>query len=132
MSAQIRAERKAYYDRLEQTQKGTLDITVWMDWFLDCLDRAIQGTESTLACVFQKARFWEKHISFCFNDRQRLMLNKLLDGFEGNLTSSKWSSIAKCSQDTATRDIQALMDAGILIRNHGGGRSTSYSLPAEE
>lgn len=128
MSAQIRAERKAYYDILEHTQKGTLDITDWMDWFLDCLNRAILGTEGVLSRVFQKAEFWEKNKTFHFNDRQRLMLNKLLDGFEGKLTSGKWAVIAKCSQDTAGRDIQALTDAGILVRNQGGGRSTSYSL----
>lgn len=131
MSAQIRAERKAYYDVLEHTQKGTMDVSDWMEWFLGCLDRAIQGTEDTLARVFQKARFWEKHGSFSFNERRRLMLNKLLDGFEGNMTSGKWAKIAKCSQDTAARDIQALIEAGILVKNPGGGRSTSYALLLE-
>jgi len=128
MSAQIRAERKTYYDVLEHTQKGTMDVSTWMEWFLECLDRAIQGTEETLARVFQKARFWENYGSFPFNERQRLMLNKLLDGFEGNMTSGKWAKIANCSHDTAARDIQALIEAGILAKNPGGGRSTSYAL----
>lgn len=128
MSTQIRTERKAYYDILEHIQKGSMNITSWMEWFLSCLDRTIQGTEDTLARVFQKARFWEKHSTFAFNERQRLMLNKLLNGFEGNLTTGKWAKIAKCSQDTAARDIQALIDSDILIKNPGGGRSTSYSL----
>jgi Fic family protein len=132
MSTQIRKERKAYYDILEHTQKGTMNITLWMDWFLSCLDRAIQGTEDTLARVFQKTRFWEKYSTFVFNERQRLMLNKLLNGFEGNLTTGKWAKIAECSQDTAARDIQALIEAAILIKNPGGGRSTSYSLLSEK
>ena len=128
MSTQIRAERKAYYEILERTQKGKMSVTLWMDWFLECLDRAIQGTEDTLARIFQKAKFWERFGAFPFNDRQRLMLNKLLDGFEGSLTSGKWAKIAKCSQDTAARDIQTLIDADVLIKNPGGGRSTSYAL----
>ena len=128
MSAQIRAERKAYYDILEKTQKSGLDVTDWMTWFLDCLDRAISGTESALAAVFRKARFWEKNARKTINGRQRFILNKLLDGFEGKLTSSKWARLAKCSQDTASRDIQALIDQGILAKDAAGGRSTSYSL----
>ena len=128
MSAQIRAERRAYYDILEKTQKASLDITDWMEWFLDCLDRAISGTESTLAAIFRKANFWEKNARKTINERQKLMLNKLLDGFEGKLTSSKWAEIAKCSQDTASRDIQALIEQGILLKDESGGRSTSYSL----
>jgi len=128
MSAQIRQERKAYYDMLEKTQKGDLDITPWLEWFLNCLDRAISSTEETLGSVLQKARFWQSHKDVPFNDRQRLMLNKVLDGFEGKLTSSKWAKIAKCSQDTALRDILDLMERGILIKDAGGGRSTSYSL----
>ncbi len=128
MSTQIRAERKAYYDVLEHTQKGSMDVSDWMEWFLGCLDRAIQGTEDMLARVFQKAQFWDEHGSFPFNERQRLMLNKILDGFEGNVTSGKWAKITKCSQDTATRDIQALIEAGILAKNPAGGRSTSYAL----
>lgn len=132
MSTQIRAERTAYYDVLEHTQKGSMDVSAWMEWFMGCLDRAIQGTEDMLARVFQKAQFWDEHGSFPFNERQRLMLNKILDGFEGNVTSGKWAKIAKCSQDTATRDIQALIEAGILAKNPAGGRSTSYALLLKE
>jgi Fic family protein len=128
MSAQIRVERKAYYDMLEATQKGELDITPWLEWFLGCLDRAFDGAEQTLAAVFQKADFWKKHAAAKINDRQRDILNRLLDGFEGKLTSSKWALIEKCSPDTALRDIQDLIDQGILVKDEAGGRSTSYSL----
>ncbi|HEV8721181.1 MAG TPA: Fic family protein [Candidatus Binatia bacterium] len=128
MSAQIRTERKTYYEMLEKTQKGGLDVTPWLEWFLGCLDRAFDGTEKTLGSVLQKARFWEVHAAAQLNDRQRLMLNKLLDGFEGKLTSSKWAKIAKCSQDTALRDILDLVNQAILAKDTAGGRSTSYSL----
>jgi len=128
MSAQIRLERKAYYDTLEATQKGGLDITQWLEWFLGCLDRAFDGAEKILAAVFQKAEFWKKHGSAPLNERQRDMLNRLLDGFEGGLTSSKWAAIEKCSPDTALRDINELVARNILKRDTGGGRSTSYSL----
>lgn len=128
MSAQIRLERKAYYDILETTQKGDLDITNWLAWFLDCLDRALDGTEAQLETVFRKARFWENPATDNLNERQRLVLNKLLDGFEGKLTSSKWAKIAKCSQDTALRDIQDLLTRGILSKDASGGRSTNYLL----
>ena len=128
MSAQIRQERNAYYDKLEKRQKGTLDITDWLEWFLGCLDRAFDGTETTLSVVFRKARFWERHTDTPLNERQRLILNKLLDGFDGKLTSSKWAKLAKCSQDTAHRDILDLVRHGILIKDPAGGRSTSYSL----
>lgn len=128
MSSQIRLERNDYYDILKETQTGTLDVTAWMEWFLGCLDRAIGNTESSLAGVFRKAKFWENHAEKNLNDRQRLMLNKLLDGFDGKLTSTKWAKIAKCSQDTAQRDIQALIDQNILVKDEAGGRSTSYSL----
>jgi Fic family protein len=128
MSAQIRLERKAYYDMLEATQKGELDITAWLEWFLGCLDRAFDGAEQTLAAVFQKADFWKKYAAAKINERQRDILNRLLDGFEGKLTSSKWALIEKCSPDTALRDIQDLVDQGILVKDEGGGRSTSYSL----
>lgn len=128
MSSQMRAERKTYYDILENTQKASLDVTEWMAWFLDCLGRAISGTESTLASVFRKARFWEKNAGKTINERQKLMLNKLLDGFEGKLTSTKWAKIAKCSQDTAQRDIQGLIEQRVLVKDAAGGRSTSYSL----
>lgn len=128
MSAQIRQERKAYYEILEATQKGGLDITEWLSWFLACLSRAFDGAEGILAGVLNKARFWEKHAGDPLNDRQRGMLNRLLDGFEGKLTSSKWATIEKCSPDTALRDITDLLGRGILVKDEGGGRSTSYSL----
>jgi Fic family protein len=128
MSAQIRNERKTYYEMLERTQRGGLDVTPWLEWFLACLDRAFDSTEKTLASVLQKARFWEAHAARQLNDRQRLMLNKLLDVFEGKLTSSKWAKIVKCSQDTALRDILDLVNQGILTKDAAGGRSTSYSL----
>ena len=128
MSAQIRLERNDYYEILEQTQKGTLDVTAWMQWFLGCLDRAFDGAEATLSGVLRKARFWEAHAGESFNDRQRKIVNRLLDGFEGKLTSSKWAKLAKCSQDTAHRDINDLVKRGILAKDAAGGRSTSYSL----
>jgi Fic family protein len=128
MSAQIRVERDAYYGGLEETQKGTLDITERLEWFLACLDRALDGAESTLAAVLRKARFWESSQSVPFNERQRLLLNMLLDGFDGKLATSKWARIAKCSQDTALRDILDLVKRGILTKAAAGGRSSSYSL----
>jgi Fic family protein len=128
LSAQLRLERNVYYAQLEAAQKGGLDITAWLEWFLGCLSRALRATEQTLAKVLAKARFWEQHVTFPFNARQQQLLNQLLDGFEGKLTSSKWALIAKCSQDTATRDIQSLLDQGILVREAAGGRSTSYRL----
>ena len=128
MSAQIRAERKAYYDILEATQKGGPDITPWLEWFLGCLDRAITGSEEALSSVLGKARFWDRHSGEALNERQRLMLNRVLNGLEGKLTSSKWATIAKCSQDTAARDIDDLIKRGILRKDEPGGRSTSYSL----
>lgn len=128
MSAQIQVERNDYYKKLEISQRGTLDITAWLTWFLECLGRAINGAEGTLAEVLRKAHFWETHIETPLNKRQRLILNRLLDGFEGKLTSSKWSKLAKCSQDTALRDITDLLERGILTRDEAGGRSTSYSL----
>lgn len=128
MSAQIRQERAAYYNLLEQTQKATMDVTAWMEWFLACLGRAIDGAQTTLAAVLSKARFWERLRAVPLNERQRLMLNRLLDGFEGKLTTSKWAKIAKCSSDTALRDILDLVERGILVRNPEGGRSTSYAL----
>ena len=128
MSAQIRLERNAYYDALEATQKGDLDITRWLEWFLACLDRAFGGAEAVLSSVFRKSEFWKAQATVPFNDRQRDILNRLLDGFEGKLTSSKWAKIEKCSADTALRDINELVARGILARDEGGGRSTSYSL----
>ncbi len=117
-----------YYDMLESTQKGDLDVTPWMEWFLGCLDRAFDGAEKTLAIVFRKAEFWKRHSTTPFNERQRDIVNRLLDGFDGNLTSSKWATIEKCSADTALRDITDLLQRGLLKKNEGGGRSTSYSL----
>ena len=128
MSAQIRQERKAYYDILEKTQKGTLDVTPWMEWFLGCLDRAFGATEKTLAAVLRKARFWARLAGTAINERQRLVLNRMLDGFEGKLTSTKWAKIGKCSHDTALRDIQYLIEKDVLVKNPASGRSTSYSL----
>jgi Fic family protein len=131
MSAQIRNERDDYYDILERTQKGTLDVTPWVEWFLGCLGRAFDGTETALAAVLRKARFWERAFRLAVNDRQRLVLNRLLDGLTGKLTTRKWAVLAKCSHDTALRDIQSLMDQGLLKKGEGGGRSTSYSLVLE-
>ena len=131
MSAQIRTERTAYYDILEATQKGDLDITAWLAWFLGCLNRAIEGAGDTLSTVLLKARFWEQRAGEAFNPRQRAMLNRLFDGFEGKLTSSKWAALTKVSQDTAARDIDDLIRRGILQRDPAGGRSTSYSLIQE-
>jgi len=130
MSAQIRAERAAYYEILEATQKRDLDVTAWLEWFLDCLDRAFDRAEVSLASVLAKARFWEENTEAKLNDRQRLIVNRLLNGFEGKLTSSKYAILAKCSQDTATRDIDDLIRQDILTKDPGGGRSTSYSLAA--
>jgi Fic family protein len=128
MSAQIREERAAYYDILERTQKGSLDITPWMDWFLDCMSRSIEGARSALAVVLRRARFWDALVSVRINERQRRVLHRLLDDFEGKLTSSKWAKLAKCSHDTALRDISALVKAGVLVRSTEGGRSTGYRL----
>jgi Fic family protein len=128
MSAQIQQERKAYYEILEATQKGDLDITSWLEWFLACLDRAFDHAETTLAAVLNKARFWDRFAGTEFNERQRSMINRLLNDFDGKLTSSKWAKLEKCSQDTALRDIEDLIEAGVLIKDSSGGRSTSYSL----
>jgi Fic family protein len=128
MSAQIQQERNAYYGILESTQKADLDITPWLQWFLGCLDRAFEGAETILGAVLKKASFWKRHEGRWFNDRQRAMIERLLNGFEGNLTSSKWARLAKCSQDSALRDINDLVSRGILTKDAAGGRSTSYSL----
>lgn len=131
MSAQIRQERNAYYTILEQTQKGDLNITPWLDWFFTCLDRAVANAENILASVLRKARFWARLTEQSINDRQRDILNRLLDGFEGKLTSSKYAKIEKCSPDTALRDITQLIEIGALVKDEGGGRSTGYSLVIE-
>ena len=128
MSAQIREERKAYYDILEARQNGDLEITAWLEWFLGCLDRAFDGAEEILGSVMKKARFWEAHKEQSFNMRQRLVINRLLNGFEGKLTNAKYAKLAKCSSDTALRDIDDLVKGGVLVRDAAGGRSTSYSL----
>ena len=128
MSGQILQERADYYKVLEQTQKGTLDVTIWMQWFLRCLNRAIEGAQETLGTVLEKARFWDSVRDVSLNARQRKMLNRLLDGFRGKLTTSKWAKICKTSDDSALRDITELLELGILERSTAGGRSTSYTL----
>jgi Fic family protein len=129
MSAQIEAEKKDYYLNLEQSQKGGVEITSWLEWFLGCLGRAVAGAEAGLASVLRKAKVWEQINSLSqVNERQRKVINRLLDGFEGKLSTSKYAKLAKCSGDTALRDIKILLDRGILIREEGGGRNTSYRL----
>lgn len=130
LSSQIELERKSYYERLEQQQRGTPEITGWLQWFLDCLGRAISSAEQTLANVLFKAQLWDRINRNPVNERQRLVINRMLeDGFEGHMNTSKYARIAKCSNDTALRDIQELKARGIFIQNEGGGRSTSYRLP---
>lgn len=128
MSAQIQVERNDYYNILEQTQKGSLDITEWLTWFLKCLGRSFDQVEETLQQVHRKTAFWDTFGHIELNQRQHTMLNKLLDGFEGKLNTSKWAKIAKCSTDTALRDIQDLVAKEILVKEEAGGRSTSYVL----
>ena len=128
MSSQIRRERSAYYSILERTQKGSTDITEWMSWFVACLDRAIESAQTILTAVLAKARIWEGIANLPINERQRVVINHLLDGFEGKLTTTRWARITKCSQDTALRDIASLVERGILVRSLEGGRSTSYTL----
>lgn len=133
LSAQIQRERKAYYDILERTQKGSLDITEWLAWFLTTLHAAVIQANKTLDRVLRKARFWQQAATVPMNERQIKVLNRLLDGFEGKMTSAKWASIGKCSNDTALRDINELVQRGVLQKSAAGGRSTSYELiaPAE-
>jgi Fic family protein len=128
LSAQMQRERKDYYDLLEATQKGGQEVTAWLMWFLGCLLRAIQGADETLDKILSKARFWQRWAGLPFNERQIELLNRLLDGFDGKLTSSKWAAIAKCSQDTALRDINDLLARGALQKTAASGRSTSYEL----
>ena len=128
LSSQIEAERKGYYEKLEACQRGGLDITVWLRWFLECFGRAIKGAEGLLERVLRKARLWDRINQGPVNDRQRAVLNRLLDGFDGKLTSSKYSKLAKCSPDTALRDIQELVGRGVMLQSSSGGRSTSYEL----
>ena len=128
LSAQIQRERKGYYDILERTQKGTLDVTKWLLWFFSMLEEAVRQAHGQLDAVLFKAHFWQRLQGATLNERQAKVLNRLLDGFEGKLTSSKWAALAKCSSDTALRDINELMERGVLQRSGSGGRSTSYEL----
>ncbi|GAA4336265.1 Fic family protein [Variovorax defluvii] len=128
LSAQIQRERKDYYDMLERTQKGSMDVTPWLAWFLGCLLRAVEGAEAGLSTVLAKSRLWQRLAGTPLNERQIKLINRLLDGFEGKLTSSKWAAIAKCSADTALRDISDLVARGVLKKSESGGRSTSYEL----
>ena len=129
MSTQIEAEKKQYYLKLEQSQRGGLDITAWLEWFLGCLGRAVAGAEEGLASVLRKARVWERiNHQTPVNERQRQVINRLLDGFVGKLSTSKYAKLANCSGDTALRDIKLLLDQGILLQEAGGGRNTGYRL----
>lgn len=128
LSAQIQRERRGYYDILERTQKGSLDVTPWLRWFLENLTQAILSAQQTLDTVLAKSRFWQHWATTPMNERQIKVLNRLLDGFEGKLTSSKWAAIAKCSPDSALRDLNELLALGVLHKSAAGGRSTSYEL----
>ena len=128
MSAQIGKERKEYYGVLEKTQREDLDVTEWIKWFLSCLINALKATETLLARILLKADFWNRHAETIINERQKKVINRLLDGFESKLTSMKWAKIAKCSKDTAIRDINDLIKKEILQKSSAGGRSTSYEL----
>jgi len=132
MSSQIEVERKAYYAQLEAQQRSNLDVSPWLDWFLDCLGRAIESAEDTLAAVLFKARFWDRANRNPVNERQRLILNRMLDGFQGHMNTSKYAKLAKCSNDTALRDIRELLVYRLLVQNPGGGRSSSYRLVTGE
>jgi len=131
LSAQIQRERKQYYEQLEATQRGTLDVTPWLEWFLACLLRAVQGADGLLAGVLDKAQFWQRWAGTPLNARQTLVLNRVLEGMEGKLTNAKWAAIGKCSADTALRDINDLLARGLLRRLEGGGRRTGYELAAK-
>ena len=128
VSSQIRKERSDYYDMLEHSQKGALDVTDWLAWFLDCFSRALDGAEAACANVLRKADFWQRYAREPFTKRQKTVLNRFLDGFEGKLTAKKWAAIGKCSIPTAQRDINELVEHGILRRNPGGSKNTSYDL----
>lgn len=132
MSTQIRKERNSYYDILEKTQKGSLDITTWLEWFLNCLFHAIEHSEKILEKIINKHSFWVKYSGISINDRQRKILNMLLDDFQGVLNTTKWAKIGKCSQDTALRDIQDLIEKEILVKSEQGGRSTNYVLKSNK
>lgn len=128
LSAQIRVERKYYYSILERTQKGNLDLTLWLQWFFECLERTIGAALSSLDMIQRKGEFWEVISDITLNERQRKIINRMLEGLTGKLTTSKWAKMAKCSQDSAYRDILDLIDRGILVKNSEGGRNTNYSL----
>ncbi len=131
LSNQILSEEKKYYEVLQKVQHSSGDITDWLDWFLNCLFRALENTDETLKCIYKKADFWDKNKETVLNNRQRIMLNKMFDEFEGKLRSSKWAKITKCSTDTALRDIKDLIEKGILRQEDSGGRSTNYELTEE-
>lgn len=128
LSAQIQRQRNAYYEILERTQKGSMDVTEWLLWFFDALHSAVEQAHLGVDSVLGKARFWRQWAEVPMNERQVKLLNKLLDGFEGKLTTSKWAAIAKCSTDTALRDITDLVARGVLRKTDAGGRSTGYEL----
>ena len=132
MSAQIEAERKAYYEELERQQRGTTDVTGWLSWFLDCLGHALESAEETLSGVLYKAAFWRIANKASVNERQRLVLNRMFEDFKGYMNTSKYAKLAKCSPDTALRDMRELLERELFIQNPGGGRSTSYRLPTVE
>lgn len=132
MSSAIEAQREQYYRRLEAAQRGGLDISIWLTWFLACLDRSIQEAGNQLASVLSRARLWQRISQRPVNDRQRAIINLLLGDFRGHLTTSKYAKLAKCSTDSALRDIRDLLARGVVVRNPGGGRSTSYRLAAAE
>jgi Fic family protein len=132
MSSRIEAERKEYYIQLESAQRGSLDITAWMAWFLGCLDRAIGAADSMLAAVLCKARLWQRVNTKPVNERQHTVINRMLDDWQGHLSTSKYAKLADCSTDTALRDVRELLERGILVKNEGGGRSTSYRLADPE
>ena len=128
MSSRIEAERKEYYIQLESAQRGSLDITSWLAWFLGCLDRAIDAADTMLGAVLRKARVWQRVNTQPVNERQRTVINRMLDDWQGHLSTSKYAKLTKCSTDTALRDVRELLERGIIVKNEGGGRSTSYRL----
>ena len=132
MSAQIRRERSAYYDALERTQGGTLDVTDWLLWFLGCFERAVLSSDEIAGQVLRKADFWQRHSHHAISERQTRVLNRYLDGFEGKLTAKKWGALGKCSVPTAQRDINDLLQRGMLRRNPGSGKNTSYEVPLDD
>lgn len=132
MSMQIQRQRQEYYQILEETQRGILDITVWLDWFLRCLATAMFESEQLIQSVVQKARFWQQHTETALNARQRKVLNRLLDagltGFEGGINTRKYASLTKVSKATASRELTELLSKGCLIKKSGGGRNTAYDI----